>query len=103
MLAALLYICITPASAWEIDIPLNTVTTIGVHDKNVGFVSFKEGVHQNCAYQHLYFDISTSTGKSYLSILSTAKVSKTKVRIGYTAPASQGQCYLELAALVEVE
>ena len=85
----------------QIDEQPKTVTMVGTRAKNVGFVTFEEGVNANCVNQTLYFDISKSMGKTFLSTLSLVKISDTKIRIGYSAPLSrEGMCKLQLAALI---
>lgn len=88
------------SSAWTRDEQPRTVSMVGVHTGTTGFVTLTEGVHANCLYQHLYFDISGSLGKGMLATLMTAKSSGQRVRVGYSPPATSGTCMLELAALI---
>lgn len=92
------FFIIDVSANWELDEINKTVSMIGTHTPNIGFVTLSEGVHKNCVYQHLYFDISTDLGKSFHSTLLAAKHSQSKIRIGYTPPTTEGVCTLQLVA-----
>jgi hypothetical protein len=88
------------ALAWTLDEPNKTVVMVGSHVPNTGFATVAEGLHANCIYQHLYFDLTTALGKSMMATLLTAKATGAKVRIGYSPPAATGTCTLELVNLM---
>ncbi len=98
-LSALAVLVSTSVYAWTTDEVNKTVNLIGTHITSTGFVGFAEGIDSKCLNSVLYFDISTPLGRSFYNTFLTAKVTKQKVRIGYT-PTTQGAlCYVELAAL----
>ncbi|NOS74390.1 MAG: hypothetical protein HOP36_07605 [Methyloglobulus sp.] len=98
-LAILLLIGPLTARAWTVDESNRTVSVVGSHVGPAGYVWIAEGIHANCQYG-LYFDITTSLGKSMLATLMIAKTTGQKVRIGYTPPPTIGTCQLELALLM---
>lgn len=101
MQGAAVLMCLAPfnLNAWTIDEYNKTVSAVGAHTGTTGFVAFTEGTHANCQWQSLYFDVSTPLGKSMLALLTTAKTTGQKVRVGYTPPASIATCNLELVVL----
>lgn len=66
--------------AWTVDESPRTVSKVGAHPVDVGFVAVAEGLHSNCLNQVLYFNVSNQLGKAMLSTLMIAKFSGQKVR-----------------------
>ena len=99
--AALVLLSLVPMTlrAWTLDEANRTVMQVGTHVTSTGFVILVGGIHANCQFGALYFDVSRPLGKAILATLTVAKATGQPVRIGYSPPASPGVCTLELAAL----
>jgi hypothetical protein len=95
-----IFFCMFPIycySNWTNDESNKSIQKLGVHTPSTGYVVFNEGVDSRCLYQHLYFDISSTLGKTLYATLLVARASSERVRVGYTPPASGvGICSLVL-------
>jgi hypothetical protein len=95
-----IYFCLSPLlcySNWTNDESNKSIQKLGVHIPTTGYVVFNEGVDSRCLYQHLYFDVSSTLGKTLYATLLVARASSEKVRVGYTPPSSGvGICSLVL-------
>ena len=98
--AAVAFLASGNASAWTVDESNNTVVAVGSHLPNTGYANFAEGIHANCIYRLVYFDLNTAVGKAMMATLLAARTSGLKVRIGYTPPVSTGVCNLEMVNLL---
>ncbi len=94
-----LFITSLTASAQRIDMYQQTVAVVGTHEGNFGYFAVAGAIHANCNWGAIYFDISTTLGKTYLSTLYIAKTAKQKIRLSYDVPAAPGQCKVALVGL----
>lgn len=77
--------------------PNKTVQFVGVQG-NSGYVSFTTPMTAGCAYDNVYFDITTDAGKAELSVILTARASNRPLgRVDYTV--SSGLCYVAIVQL----
>ncbi len=68
--------------------PNRTITALSVEPGNRGYFKVSEGFTLSCQYNVVYFDVESSSGKGYLSLLMAAKMSGKKVTITYNQNAS---------------
>ncbi|MEQ1559929.1 MAG: hypothetical protein ABL933_13455 [Methyloglobulus sp.] len=87
------------ASAQRIDIKQQTVAVVGTHEGDMGYLALAGAIHANCNWGAIYFDISTTLGKTYLSTLYIAKTTKQKIQLVYDVPAAAGQCKVAMIGL----
>lgn len=86
--------------AWTNDDAPRTISTLGAHDGNLGFVTLVEGVSSNCMNGALYFDVSTALGRAMLATMLTARASSEKIRVAYDSPPAAGACTLKLVSFI---
>lgn len=65
-----------------------TITTLSVQPGNKGYFKVSEGFTLSCQYNVVYFDVESSSGKGYLSLLMAAKMSSKNVTITYNQNAN---------------
>ena len=70
----------TQAFATQVD-NNKTVTNIAVAAGNIGYFKIAETFTLPCKYNVMYFDIGGSSGKGYLSLLLSAKMSGKKLSL----------------------
>jgi hypothetical protein len=75
------------------------ISHVGVQGGAIGYVIFAVPPTQGCAYNNIYFDVSTDTGKAYYALLLSAKSGNVPVsRIDFTKDAA-GTCTANLVEM----
>ena len=75
-----------------------TITRVAVEPSDRGYIKVSEGLTLSCKYNVVYFDVASSSGKGYLSVILAARMADVKVAITYDIDTSNN-CSLSTIAI----
>jgi hypothetical protein len=75
-----------------------TISRLKGEATDKGYIKVSEGFSASCLYGVVYFDISSSSGKGYLSVLLAAKMASKPIAIDYDKAAND-ICTLSAVAI----
>lgn len=88
-----LFVLTAPAFADEYDYNI-TINRVAVDNGEKGYIRPAEQLSHPCVSNVIFFDLTSSSGKAYLTLITSARLSGTKLAVvAYTVNTSN-QCWL---------